>query len=371
MPHRFEPAIGLFLACLFAAAASISSAQDLATERVFGPEVPTGPYKHPACAEVLTSGDLLLVYYGGEGEYARDTAVFLARKPKGSASWTPPVVVAKDPLCSLGNAVIWQAPDQTVWLFYVVRPGATWSSSRIAAKLSRDLGKTWSDPTILAWDAGMMVRNRPIVLASGEYLLPVYHERGDDTESVAPDSTSTFLKYNPQSRAWRQAGSIRSPKGNIQPAPVEIEPNHLVAYCRRGGDYNPSTIGWIVRSESRDGGESWTEGADTAFPNPNAAVDFLKLQSGSLLLVYNNSQVDRSPLTVALSDDRDRSYTHQRDIATGPDSFAYPIAFQDPEGLIHVIYTSDRRSVIRHATFGEAWIRAGGPLDQPIIPLAR
>ena len=30
----------------------------------------------------------------------------------------------------------------------------------------------------------MMVRNRPIVLHDGDYLLPVYHETGHDTEIV-------------------------------------------------------------------------------------------------------------------------------------------------------------------------------------------
>ena len=40
----------------------------LVTERVFGPEVPTGPYKHPASMTELANGDLYLVYYGGKGE---------------------------------------------------------------------------------------------------------------------------------------------------------------------------------------------------------------------------------------------------------------------------------------------------------------
>ena len=57
----------------------------LSIERVFGPEVPTGPYKHPACLTELDNGDLYLVYYGGEGEYARDTAVFGSRLRRAAA----------------------------------------------------------------------------------------------------------------------------------------------------------------------------------------------------------------------------------------------------------------------------------------------
>ena len=109
---------------------------EIFTEKVFGPETPTGPYKHPACMTELDNGDLYLVYYGGGGEYADETAVFGARKPKGGA-WEQPRKIASDPFRSLGNGVIWQSPDGLVWLFYVVRFGDTWSSSRIQVKVSR------------------------------------------------------------------------------------------------------------------------------------------------------------------------------------------------------------------------------------------
>ena len=46
-------------------------AGELRIERVFGPEVPTGPYKHPACMTELKNGDLYLVYYGGAGRVCR------------------------------------------------------------------------------------------------------------------------------------------------------------------------------------------------------------------------------------------------------------------------------------------------------------
>ena len=82
-----------------------------------------------------------------------------------------------------------------MWLFYVVRYGETWSTSRIQAKISRDNAATWSDAFMLHEGAGMMVRNRPIVLDDGDYLLPVYHEAGDDTEVVGAESTSLFLRY--------------------------------------------------------------------------------------------------------------------------------------------------------------------------------
>jgi predicted neuraminidase len=340
-------------------ASASAHAGELKISRIFGPEIPTGPYKHPACMTELSNGDLYLVYYGGAGEYATDTAVYGSRLKKGQSDWSAPRVIAHDPFRSVGNGVIWQAPDGVVWLFYVVRFGDTWSTSRIQVKISTDNAETWSDASVLADREGMMVRNRPIVLKNGQYLLPVYHETGHDTESVGADSTSLFLRYDPKTKRWTESQPIRSAKGNIQPAPAELADGRVVAYCRRGGDYNPKTIGYIVRSESHDGGHTWTEGKDSAFPNPNAAVDLVKLQDGKLLLVYNDSMIDRTPLTVALSADEDRTYPIRRNVADGPDSFAYPIAFQAKNGEIHIVYTSKRRTVINHAVFDEDWVLHG------------
>jgi predicted neuraminidase len=270
--------------------------------------------------------------------------------------WSSPDAIARDPFHSLGNPVIWQAPDGLVWLFFVSRYGTLWADSRIAGKVSRDGARTWSDSFGVACDNGMMVRGHPIVLHDGNFLLPVYHEVGRDTEKVDADCTSLFLRFDSASKLWQPGGRVRSRLGNIQPAAVEIAPNQLLAFCRRGGDYAGRPDGWLVRSESRDGGRTWSEGADSEFPNPNAAVDFIKLKNGHVLLVFNNSFTNRTPLTVAISTDNAKTFPHRRNIAEGPGDFAYPTAVQTRDGKIHVVYTSDERTVVRHAVFDEAAI---------------
>jgi predicted neuraminidase len=364
-PLRCWPALPAACLALLAAgaggAAAPSQSGPLRVERIVGPEVPTGRYKHPAAITELANGDLYVVYYGGEGEYAVDTGVFGTRRPAGAERWTPPARIAHDPFRSLGNAVVWQAPDGLVWLFYVVRWGDTWSTSRIQGKISHDGAQTWSDSFVVADVEGNMVRGRPLALAGGEYLLPIYHETGGDPERVGADSASRFLRFDPKdgTKGWRPAGDVRSPKGNIQPAVVELEPGHLIAYCRRGGGYEPVTDGYVVRSESRDGGQTWAEGKDSAFPNPNAAIDLLRLRSSHLLLVFNDSMNERTPLTAALSLDADRTWPHRRNLAVGPHDFAYPFAIQSRDDQIHVVFTSDRRTVIRHAVFDEEWVMEG------------
>jgi predicted neuraminidase len=349
----------LLLPLIMIAAGNSLAAGELTIRRLFGPEVPTGPYKHPACMTELANGDLYLVYYGGAGEYAVDTSDYGSRLKKGETQWSPPKPIAHDPFRSVGNGVIWQAPDGLVWLFYVVRYGETWSTSRLQFKVSRDNAETWSDSSVLSLAEGDMVRGRPIVLFDGAYLLPIYNETGNDPELVGPDSTSLFMRFDPAKKTWTKTGAIKSPRGNIQPAVAQLNDHDLVAYCRRGGDYDPKTIGFVVRSESHDGGMTWSEGKDSAFPNPNAAVDFIKLKNGHLLLIFNDSMNHRTPLTAALSFDQDKTWPVRRNVREGEGDFGYPTVFQASDGRIHLVFTSEKRMVVNHAVFDEDWVVHG------------
>jgi predicted neuraminidase len=332
------------------------AAGDIRFERLFGPEVPTGDYKHPASITELANGDLFVAFFSGKGEYKDNAAaVFGSRLKLGSKRWSKPEKIASNPFYALGNAIPWQAPDGVVWLFFVTRYGEIWDSSRITAKISRDGARTWSETFALTFEAGTMVRNRPIVLPDGDYLLPVYHEVGDDPESVSKDCTSFFLRYHPATGKWTESNRVRSRLGNIQPAPAVIEGNHLIAFCRRGGNYEGQPDGWLVRTESKDGGNTWSPGIDAEFPNPNAAVDFLRLQSGHHLLVYNRSFSDRTPLAVALSMDGGKTFPHRRDLLSEPKGdYGYPTAIQTRDGRIRIIFTSDGRTVVRQASFTES-----------------
>jgi len=349
--------LAAFCGALICTALAAAADDGIRIERVFGPELPDA-YKHPVSIAELANGDLYLVYYGGSGEYGDDTWVRGSRLVKGSTHWTTPAVIADTPFRGDGNAVIWQAPDGLVWLFYVNRYGPTWSNSRIKYKISRDGAKTWSDSDMLSFEQGTMVRGRPILLNNGDYLLPAYRETGNDQEFVGSDTASYFYRKKKGSHEWVATKLIHSRFGNLQPSVVQITDDYLVAYSRRAGGYGPNDNGRLVRSESHDGGYTWSAGKESDFPNPNAATDFIKLRNGHLLLVYNDDPNNaRMPLTVAISLDGDKTYPYKRNIVNIPgDTAAYPTAIQTSDGKIHVVYTSKKRTVINHAVFDESAI---------------
>ncbi|HDP33995.1 MAG TPA: hypothetical protein ENN29_02675 [Candidatus Hydrogenedentes bacterium] len=340
--------------------------------RVFGQEHP-GPYKHPAAITQLKDGRLYIAYYGGDNEYDKQTAVYGSCAPPERFSelkerfhadaatlwkdyWSFPVPIATAPFQGVGNPVVWQAPDGLVWLFYNNQHGDTWSNARVMAKISEDGAKTWSDAFLLAMEEGSMVRGQPIVLNNGDYLLPMYHETGDDRERSAEDTCSYFLRYNPETQKWTETNRIKSPNGNLQPQVVQISDTELFCFMRRGGGYEPTTDGWMLRASSSDGGYTWTDAEPTDFPNPNSAVELIKLRNGNLLLVYNDNMNDRTPLAVSVSTDNGKTWPHKRIIAGGQNTYAYPYAIQGDDGKIYLIYTTNSRTTIMMAVFEEAAI---------------
>lgn len=334
---------------------SRSTFAELSIERVFGPETPGGEYKHPASIEELANGDLYIVYYGGAGEYEGDTAVFGSRRAKGTSTWTPPRRIADTPDRSDGNGVIWQEPGGPVWLFYVVRYGDTWSDSIIKYKLSHDNAHTWTDSDVLTFERGMMVRSQPIQLTGGDILLPIYHETGHDKEVVGQQSASLFARRNKTTGQWSFTNKVHSRLGNIQPSVVACDDQHLLAFCRRGGGYGHMPDGFMVRTESRDGGQTWSAGVDTEYPNPNSAVDLIRLRNGHLVLIYNDSfEGERMPLTMRVSTDSGQTWPHVRNIVNKPgNTAAYPFIIEAADGRIHGVYTSDERTVVNHFVLDE------------------
>ncbi len=350
--------------CGIALTASLATASDITINRVIGTEFP-GRYKHPATITELDNGDLYIAYYGGDGEYDGDTRVYGMRLKKGQTKWTTPEIIADTPNRSEGNAAIWQAPDGLVWLFYITNYGPTWSHARIKYKVSKDGAHTWSDSYMLSFVQGTMLRSAPIVLNNGDYLLPVYHETGADREATAEDTCCYFMRYNPKSKEWTETNKIYSKKyPNLQAQPVQISDDYLIAYMRRGGDFLPHPDGTAIRSESRDGGYTWSPGEPTQFANPNSALDIIKLKNGHLLMVYNdNNEAERMPLTVTVSTDNDKTWPYRRNILNIPgDTAAYPQAIQSRDGRIHIVYTSKVRTQIDHAVFEESAI-LNSPVD--------
>lgn len=299
------------------------------------------PMAHASTLTELPNGNLLCAFYAGAYETARDQAIFISHAQKqsdGTWAWCAPRKLIDTPQKADGNPVLFAAPSGTVWLFFVTLQDTSWTSSLLFAMKSHDCGETWSKPELLSDVQGIMPRTKPLVLQDGTWLLPLYDECRWQP---------IFWRSEDEGKSWEEF-RVNTEISLIQPATIELSDGRILAYCR-------SDAGKIFRIISKDGGKNWSAPEPTNFPNPNSAVDLLRLSSGELILAFNNSPNRRTPLSIAYSPDEGENWAIIRNLEDGEGEFSYPCLIAASDGSIHCTYTHLRRT-IRHAVFDKSWL---------------
>ncbi|MBI4569157.1 MAG: exo-alpha-sialidase [Planctomycetes bacterium] len=330
---------------------------------------------HGSTVCALRNGDLVAAWYTGFDERCADVAIVLARLPAGAAEWEPPRVVADTPDRSEGNPVLWEDAhgrlhlwfatiEENTWYYF----GESWEAAILKHQTSDDGGKTWSEPAVFRRERGALLRNKPVSVGPRApeerreaVILPAYDERA---------GRSFFYHSGDGGLTWAEGAArvTSEPCGNIQPAVVELKNGDLVAWMRNFGGG-----GVLWESRSTDGGVSWSAPAKgRGIPNPNAAVDALRLASGAIALLYNDSAVEgaRTPLTVGLSDDDGATFAVKRNLVEESGEFSYPSISQGGDGRLHVTFTW-RREAICHMAFTEAWVRGRPGAAEPAKRMLR
>ncbi|MBS1252078.1 MAG: Sialidase [Anaerolineales bacterium] len=324
------------------------------------------PMAHCATLTELPDGSLLAAWFGGSFETAPDVVILASEYDPVRGDWSPPRLIAEVPGHSLGQPVFLVRPDGELWLFFVVIMGggeapsppasssrnlmpplADWTSAQPHWQRSLDGGRTWESPEQLMDYAGLMFRSRPLILPD-RIILPVYDENTWESRMLISDDDG---------RSWRLTEPIVTSPGNIHPCLAPLSDGRLLAYLRTGGEG-----GFIWRTESADGGETWATPRPTSLVNPNSGLDLLRLQSGRLVLAFNNSDRYRTPLCVALAEE-DEVWQWWRTLEDEHAEFSYPTLLQTEDGTIHIVYTY-KREHIHHAYFTAEWLRKGEVHDE-------
>lgn len=305
---------------------------------------------HGSTITALDNGDILCAWYAGTAEKADDVAVLMSRLNHGETTWTPYEVVADTPDYSEGNPVLFQAPDGVVWLWYltIVEKEFGWSGCYIKLKKSYDNGYSWTDTEIFRDLIGYNTRNHPTILQNGDWLLPLYDELYGyhSVYYISPDQGDT----------WEKDIMIGQPN-SLQPTVFQKKKGTLISYMR-----NPDAD-YLITARSEDNGRHWTDVKDSQFNNPNSSAEVIKLDTGNVAMVLNNTMGGefggrgRSQLSVVYSTDDGESWPVEIMLQDDPlNSFSYPSITQDKYGDIYISYTFSRKN-IDFIVLNEAWIR--------------
>ncbi len=223
----------------------------------------------------------------------------------------------------------------------------------------------WGEEFRIGFDCPFSFRmNKPIVLSTGEWVMPVTHASeplaawaGFDPKQVQGVGISTD-----EGQTWTLHGAVRMPGASLENMIVELRDGRLWMLIR--------TAKVLWESHSSDRGRTWTEGTPTSITTPHSRFFVRRLASGNLLLVNHYKFTGRSHLTAQLSTDDGATWNEGlllderggMNFANGvPGGVSYPDGVQDRDGLIWTIYDRDRNGLgeILLARFREEDILAG------------
>jgi predicted neuraminidase len=299
--------------------------------------------KYPSChgssIVALPNGDLLAAWFAGTKEKDPDVAELISRKVAGSDHWSPLEIIHKTPGRSEGNTALFMNNGK-LFFFFNTMFGGGWTMTKIRFKISVDLGKTWSEPIWFRNKIGWLIRNQPIALKNGEILVPVCSE--------VIGYKSFVMISSDNGNKWKKYGHVKP--NTMQPTVVQLSDESLLMYMRTAG------LNYIYQSRSTDNGRHWSKALPTMFKNPNAGIDLLRCKSGNLVLAFNDSTTGRTPLCLALSENEGKTWLSIKNVETNHGEYSYPYMNQDNKGIIHLVYTYNRKK-IKHVEFDEEWLK--------------
>jgi predicted neuraminidase len=413
VPSRVAAVAFIFVTGLMCGTASADEAPFHTAELLFAPE---HWHHHGSCIVECPNGDLLVCWYQGSGERRADDVVIQgARRRRGERDWSPRFLMADAPGFPDTNPCMLVDPRNRLWLFWQTIVANEWHTAicryKVASRFDDEGAPRWerSDDLLLKpgpefaeivarqCDAdlarletlplelrergaayladrrknaadryfsrmGWMTRAHPFVLEGRRLIVPLYSDGFDFSIMALSDDWGA---------TWQASAPLVS-QGGVQPSLARRDNGTLVALMRDNGP-PPKRL---LKSESRDGGLTWSPVVDTEIPNPGAGAEVIRLASGRWALVNNDTEKGRHRLAVSLSEDEGQTWPHQRYLEfSEPTENAihagYPSIVQSRDGTLHASYTytlngkstpvdsagRPLRECIKHAHFNEAWVR--------------
>jgi predicted neuraminidase len=300
------------------------------------------------------AGRLWATWYAGvTPDEDHNNYVVLATSADGGAAWEELLVVDPDgpgPVRAF-DPELWVDPDNRLWWFWaqsIAHEGTVAGVWAMTAEQADSAAPAWSSPRRLT-DGIMMCK--PVVLSSGEWILPVSTWKKTDHSAKVVVSTD-------HGRTW----SVRS--GCQVPEPDRNYDEHMIVERRDGSLWMlVRTRYGIGESVSTDRGLTWSPLMPSAVQHPSSRFFIRRLQSGNLLLVKHGpigERTDRSRLTAYLSADDGRVWRGGL-MLDERQGVSYPDGQQGEDGAIYIIYDYSRTGAreIQMARFTESDVLEG------------
>jgi sialidase-1 len=161
--------------------------------------------------------------------------------------------------------------------------------STTVAMTSSDDGRTFTRLATLLEEQPITVCSHSLKqLASGRIVIPL--NRDLSTKGQADHWEAGVAYSDDGGRTWKQSDNwVDAPKrGAMEPHVEELARDHLLMVMR-------TQMGSVYKSESRDGGRTWSRAESLGIEAPESCPELCKVPgTGDLLLIWNGSKYDPS-----------------------------------------------------------------------------
>ena len=356
-------------------------------------------HNHAAFLQWLPDGTLACAWFGGTLEGRSDIFIHFATLAPGAAGWSAATRVSDDPDRSEQNPVIFTDPATGApGLFHTAQPGGRQEDCvvRFRPLVAAPEGLAGGAATTLPLPAGSFVRGQVVLRDDGAWMLPLFLCRAAPGARWTGSHDVAALATSPDRGASWDLYEVPGSTGCVHMTIVPLGGRRLAAFFRR------RQADFVHRSESLDGGRSWSAPEPTDVPNNNSSIVAVALRDGRVALLCNPVSaaesdarrtslydelgeaddgrgdpaggvpaiwgVPRAPLTLCVSGDGGRTFPRRRIVEDGPGTclsnnaldgrnkeLSYPAMVEDADGTLHLAFTFHRRA-IKYVRLAPGWI---------------
>lgn len=293
---------------------------------------------HASTIVKMSDGRLISAFFAGTEEGDADVRIWYSIFD--GESWSEPKQMASPDSVAHWNPVLINYGSYVRLYYKVGMEIPNWVTKYVD---SYDCGETWTEPQELVpgdTSGGRgPVKNKIIVTSKGLIIAPASSEQGSWRAffDISEDGGKTWTKTD-----FVTAKGINGEEvGMIQPTLWEDAEGNIHAMFR-------TKAGRIYRSDSTDGGYTWSEAYSTGLMNNNSGIDCVTTDNGWLWLVYTPVGMEvRNRLILSVSKDNGETWEDVTVLEESINLFAeysYPAIIAEGNSL-YITYTYNRETI--------------------------
>ncbi len=345
---------------------------------------PLFSHNHQPAITWCDNGDLLAIWFSGNEENGRGMIVAASRKRAGTDEWDPASTFFKVPDRNMTGSSLLNDGQGTLYHLNGVEAAGDWQNLMMVMRTSQDNGQTWSRPQIIAPEHTKrhQVIAGPIVTREGWLLQACDAGPGSHDGAaihISKDKGKTWTDpWDGKPMPDFKEGGTGSTIAGIHAGVVQLKDGSLMALGRGNSIANAAGKPRMPMSISHDMGKTWTYHASLFPPiDGGQRLVLLRLREGPLLLISFTDHPLRTPkeeqgmdftdstgktykgygLYAALSYDEGKTWPIKRLLTDGKEELlnggawtqyflkdethaeprGYMAATQSPDNLIHLV----------------------------------